>query len=550
MQSSLGIFIEENIIKYAKLQKDKDIIKVEAYNVAFYDDDLDETLKRIISETYSYKVPLSVNVSNEIYNEFEVSSLLNKKDAQKAIDIEYEMLCSEKGYNKVSLEHKYLLVDKKNEADKKKTLSVIVNRNEITKKNSMFEGYKIATLTPISTSIVNLANIEQGENIAIVNIEAKTKITTIIDGQIYQVDVLEEGMKNILDEIDRIENSYSKSYEVCKNMTIYTQNSSELYSESSEYMDMVTSNLYKIVAKVKEVINSYFVNIDKVYITGLGTCINNIDLYFQEYIPEARCEILKPYFVNTDSAQLPLKEYIEVNSAIALALDGLGMVNKEINFSKTKSLGGSKADSKWNQNVDFGMITKYFAEAGNKIKKDFSTPMQSFEKTVIRASVVCVMIMIVFSIFSTTIASQIKSKTDDVTAAISNQQAEISKISSDISTISARKKVYKDLITELTAKPEKEENNQTTTNQRIVEKDSIPNLLNRIMFVIPKKVKLTSIENTESNHIVIKAEAEKYEQLGYFKAVLTTNEILKNVKSTSGQKNSSVVQVTIEGELP
>ena len=107
---------------------------------------------------------------------------------------------------------------------------------------------------------------------------------------------------------------------------------------------------------------------------------------------------------------------------------------------------------------------------------------------------------------------------------------------------------YQELITEITAPPEETE--QTPTNQRIIQKDSIPNLLNRIMFVIPKKVKLISIQNTTSNHIVIQAEAEKYEQLGYFKAVLTTNGILQNVKSNSGQKTGTAIQVTIEGDLP
>ena len=53
MQNCLGIYIEDNIIEYAKLQKEKDSIKVESYNIAFYDNDLEETLKRIISETYS-----------------------------------------------------------------------------------------------------------------------------------------------------------------------------------------------------------------------------------------------------------------------------------------------------------------------------------------------------------------------------------------------------------------------------------------------------------------------------------------------------------------
>ena len=70
------------------------------------------------------------------------------------------------------------------------------------------------------------------------------------------------------------------------------------------------------------------------------------------------------------------------------------------------------------------------------------------------------------------------------------------------------------------------------------------------MFVIPKKVKLISIKNTTSDHIVIHAEAEKYEQLGYFKAVLTTNGILENVKSNSAEKSGSAIQVIIEGDLP
>ena len=81
-------------------------------------------------------------------------------------------------------------------------------------------------------------------------------------------------------------------------------------------------------------------------------------------------------------------------------------------------------------------------------------------------------------------------------------------------------------------------------------KDAIPNLLNRIVYIIPKQVKITSIKNTQGTHIVIEAQAEKYEQLGYFKAALSTSGYLQNVKSTSGSKSSGVVQITIEGDLP
>ena len=87
-------------------------------------------------------------------------------------------------------------------------------------------------------------------------------------------------------------------------------------------------------------------------------------------------------------------------------------------------------------------------------------------------------------------------------------------------------------------------------NNRIISKDAIPNMLNKIMFIIPKYVQIISIENTSSNHIVIEAVSEKYEQLGYFVAAIKNDGMLKNIKSTPGTKSDSLVQITIEGDLP
>jgi len=543
MQSSLGVYIENNIIKYAKLLKEKDVVKIENYNVVFYDNDLSETLNRIISETYSYKVPISVNVSNEIYNEFTISTLLSNKDTKKAVNIEYEMLCSEKGYNMSSLEHRYMIVEQKEVAEKQKAISIIANKGDISKKIASFDDKKVNTITPITTSITNLINIGPKENVVIVNIEDKTKITTIVDGQIYKIDVLDEGMGNVLNEINKTENSFSKSYEVCKNMSIYTQNSTELYTDVNEYMDIVMETMDNIVVKTKEILTNLFSNINKVFITGMGTCINNIDLYFQDYISEAKCEILRPYFISETNTQLPVKDYIEVNSAIALALDGLGMINKDINFTKSKMSGGSsRSGSIWTQEISLQTFKDLFSDIGG----DFSAPFSVFEKTISRASMLFLMLIVFFIIFSNIISSQIESKKFEVLKSTKEAEIELQKIQSDILTIAARTTTYNSLIDELTQPA----NDGSMGDSRIVGKDAIPNLLNRIMFVIPKKVKLTSIQNTTDSHIVIEAESEKYEQLGYFKAVLTTNEILKNVKSTSGQKSDTIVKVMIEGDLP
>ena len=37
MPSCLGLYVETNLIKYAKVTKDKDTLKVEAFGVKFYD---------------------------------------------------------------------------------------------------------------------------------------------------------------------------------------------------------------------------------------------------------------------------------------------------------------------------------------------------------------------------------------------------------------------------------------------------------------------------------------------------------------------------------
>lgn len=413
MQSCLGIYIEDNVIKYAKLQKDKDTVKVESYNLTFYENNLEETLRKIVSETYSYKVPISINVSNEIYNTFEVSSLLNKQDTKKAVNIEYEMLCNEKGYNKASLDHNYIITSPKENPEVQKVLSIIANKNDISKRTMALDGNRIDTITPITTSITNLVDNDGRENIAIVNIEETTKITMMIDGQIYRIDILEDGMGKILENINRRENSYAKSYEACKNMTIYTKNSSELYAETNDYVDMATAVLLKIITHLRQTISEMFSTIDKIYITGLGTCINNIDLLFQEYIPSAKCEILKPYFLNASSLQLPIKEYIEVNSAIALALDGLGMVDKELNFSKSarSANGKAKLNSALKQEISIETIGEFFANLGTKIKSDFSAPFSSSEKLLARGSIACIMTAVVFSVFSIVVSRQIEDKT-------------------------------------------------------------------------------------------------------------------------------------------
>ena len=74
MASCLGLYINENLIKYAKVEKEKDNLKVETYGVKFYEK-LDSAIKQIIEETYSYKTPISMNLSEEDYQYFNMYAI-------------------------------------------------------------------------------------------------------------------------------------------------------------------------------------------------------------------------------------------------------------------------------------------------------------------------------------------------------------------------------------------------------------------------------------------------------------------------------------------
>ena len=62
MASSLGIYVDKNIIKYAKITRDKEELKVDAFGIKIYTN-LEQTINQIVSETFSFKVPISINLS-------------------------------------------------------------------------------------------------------------------------------------------------------------------------------------------------------------------------------------------------------------------------------------------------------------------------------------------------------------------------------------------------------------------------------------------------------------------------------------------------------
>lgn len=543
MPKCLGIYIEEDIIKYAKVEKNKNETKIESSNVVFYErGTIKTTLDKIIRETYSSNDSISINISNEIYNYFDIFSELSKNDREKSIDLDFELLCGEKGYSKDSLESRFITANSKEDDDKLKIIHISANKDIFQRKLSELGNVKVNSITPISTSIVNILETTHKDNIIIVNIEKETKITTILDGEIYNIDILPNGMKEILENITIKENSIEKAYDSCKNTTIYTQDTQMLQMDGNEYLEDIMPVLYKIVSEVKDIINISLRPIETVYITGLATAINNIDLYFQEHIVNAKCELLKPFFVETAVIKKPIKDYIEVNSAIALALEGLDPKHSELNFRNKKGKGSGGINL--NANVDFSSLGDVIF--GGRFL-EFNTPLRSFDKFLVRIAACLIIAILGYSVVSSSILNQIDDKRKDIKKADEEITAEIALIEKQISEIKTGETNYESLIDSITISNEVDDYDTDTV---IIPKDAIPNFLNRLVHVIPTQVQVTSIKNTTGKHIVIEAQANKHEQLGYFKAVLDVDGVLENVKSTSGLKSGNTITITIEGDLP
>lgn len=542
MASCLGLYIESNVIKYAKVTKDHDLLKVEAFGVKFYEK-LGETLNQIVSETFSYNIPISINMSEEIYNYFFMFSLLNKNDLKKAIDTEFESYCFDKKLNKNAFETRYALCNVEEDRDKLKVIHVSSNKSSIAKILQTLNEFKVSTITPLGTSITNVASIKPKENIIIVNIEETTTITSVINQKIFNVEKMEEGSGTILNKIASKENSYSKAYEICKNSTIYTMEGKELQDEENEYLDYIMPTLHKIVTRVRDYVTNSTSKYDKIYITGTMSVVNNIDLYFQEFFDTEKCEILKPYFVS-ENIKINIKDYIEVNSAIAIGMQGLGYGIKSMNFKKP-TLSDQLPDF-LKLDMTLGKKEKDGSKPKVKINMSLKGKFDATERWLLRGILGIFMLIIIYSGISIYLENSINEKIADAEESINYTQRQIDAVASDITQVNQVSNRYVDMTNNL-----RDITDKIQTDLSL--KGSIPNLLTEIMSVIPNQVQITEIQNTtdnEARHVIINAQSKYYDELGYFKAKLKEDNVLTNIVSTQGEKQGDFVKIVIEGDLP
>ena len=257
-------------------------------------------------------------------------------------------------------------------------------------------------------------------------------------------------------------------------------------------------------------------------------------------MPDTECEILKPYFIEK-TRDISVKDYIEVNSAISMALMGLGEGVTGMNFKKKTLADQIPSWLKIEINPDNNKKDK--KNLGGFFTWDLGQKLDNTEKALIRVAVALFLLVVIYSTFSGVLNYQMNEKQKEAEDSIAQTNSQIELANADNEQIKSKTNEYTTMIQNL-----QDANDRITDRNRT--RNAIPNLLNQIMSIIPENVQLTSIENDTGTHIVINAQSNKYEQLGFFVARLKTDVILNNVVSTAGQKDGGIVTIKIEGDLP
>lgn len=187
--------------------------------------------------------------------------------------------------------------------------------------------------------------------------------------------------------------------------------------------------------------------------------------------------------------------------------------------------------------IDFGDLSK-------DLSTKLSRPM-SF------VSSLCLITTAVYIAGALIINKQYDNRIEETEKSIATTNTRIETIQQYNKEYNSQMKTYQSLIKSI-----QNLNNTSSEDKRY--RNTIPNLLNHIMVVIPKGVQLISVENPSDAHVIITAKAYETPQIAYFKTQLKEDGILKEVVSDTGKAYTEYVNgietpyivVTIEGELP
>lgn len=176
-----------------------------------------------------------------------------------------------------------------------------------------------------------------------------------------------------------------------------------------------------------------------------------------------------------------------------------------------------------------------------EFKESMQAELEPSERMIMRILAMCLVFVIAYSTLASTLFKNLERQEEEAVKKQEETSIAIQNMSKNKSSIDSFTSEYQSVISKL--------NNQSVANGEVLFYElEIPNFLQTIASIIPAEVKLKSIENTTGRHFVIQARSIKYQQLGYFKALLETTGGLENVSASTGIREYEEVESDIAGE--
>lgn len=582
MPSCLGICVEKNLIKYAKITREKNagLMTIDAFGIKFYDV-LSQTLPEIVQETKSTDAMISVSVSSEEYESIDVFKNMKVKDREALLLSEFESVCSSRGANAAAFDMRYVLAQSTESPDQYKAICMAVSKIELTNLWQALNKSKFESISAIGPTIVHLLKDKgAGQNAIIVNIEDDTKVTVLRGGEIFEMIEVPVGMDEVITKLADRYNSYARAYEACKGIDAYVDGDLTLDYEAQTIRDALMPTLYDLKQRLMILLEPYLEATEMVYITGMGIIINNIDLYLQEAFQGKKCEILIPSFVNKERNNI--KDVLEVNSALAAAAYALNGIDKTADFLATGSYLKGEVKKKQLNPKELFLTAKTFVDDLNKkmlrpvksksrkkpvsVSFDDEDEVESVEQVggsgeysapafeeeieyydpinewLTRVAVSLFVAWLAYTGFAGYVEGRIDDKRMTVESNIARTESEISNVEKDRNAIQVKSDEYRE---------------KTVKLQRIItaiqsqqnRSFDVPNFLSQLMFIIPTDVRVTSVQIGTDDTVIMEAQSGKYAQLGYFVSRLKLAGVLQDVEMEVINM-SSTIQIKVSGVLP
>ena len=535
MEACLGIYLGDKIIKYAKLVRDdrSKRISLHSCGTKYVVGDKSDSIAEIISQTGSANTSLCLNLTDYYRMQTEVLRQLGKNDRQSVIELEVGDYSTTRGLNEKTLEYRYMLMDSAVSIDNQTADIAMTERSNV---NKYVGNEKYANLVGLYPQEYILANIIQpSANCLLVNVDEKTQVISIVNGEVKQIIDIEVSMKNILDNIAAQEGSYSKACDICKSINVLSDE-----NLSPELERIIEPTIQDLLNRINSKLQDAKIRFDRIYLNGSVNLFINIDVLFEQFF-NVTTEKVKPYFINMD--EVPnAAEVIEVTDAIALAYEGIMKSNPDANFASKNSKASfgnlfskNKTDVKSSNN-------------GSK-KTAFVAPnvnLEKIESAMLLTNLAAGAVLLGYVGFSAAYNAELTKMENTLTQNINNLQSETATIKLDKNYIDDNTNKYttlNDYISETVEKIRAGKIGKYTTY-------NVANFMQKIAKYIPTNVQIETISSNDNKTVSIVAKSKSYAELGYFISQLKLQGILENIKTGNVSNGDSIITVTIGGDLP